>query len=473
MMNQGIAEKFVKYKNTLLYYGCYAAFIFIIGVYVHQIIISSNNLFSTDFYKFYQSVRFYFDGQNIYSNIIRPLKPIEALSLHHTLPRLILPSDLNPPFFIMLLTPFAWLSYGHALLCWSVITFCCSVLGILLSLKSYPEAWQNPNIRWYALAGLLIYFPVYANFFLGQLGSILLLITAAAWLQCRKKSYDIAGILLGFAFSLKLFYGLFLIFFLIRRKWRTLFIMITTYVSCSFAAFVFFGLSNYKHYLYTLNHIRWFAGSWNASLYGFLIRLFGTGHEGNHPIINYPSLGQPFYHIISIIILVYFVYQIHKSYQNEMRVADYNPRDELDWQFSLTLVVMLLLSPLAWLYYFTLLIIPFITIIRLIHKLRHFNFNFCLLIVILLLSGTPNYYRLPTEMVKLSMAITWANYYFYSLVLLFFLLFKIRVQMNKKEVIDRDNNRTKFSPNMQLLLYLLSIYPSLIIFTCATLAIVG
>lgn len=472
MINQEIYGKYIKYKNPILFYCGILALMIITGVYIHQIIIASNNLFSTDFFKFYQSVRFYFAGQNIYSDIIRPLNYVESLALHKT--HIILPSDLSPPFLIMLLTPYAWLSYSQALLCWSVITFFSTVLGISFVIRSYPTAWQNPIIRIYLLAGLLIYFPSYANFFLGQLSSILLLITAAAWLNCRKKSYGTAGVLLGFALSLKLFFGLFLLLFLIRKQWRALCLMLITYISCCLSALLFFGLATYQNYLFTLNHIRWFASSWNASLLGFFYRIFGIGHEGNHPLFNYPSFGHFLYIAISLLLLIYFIYEIHKSHQLENKLIDVNATDEMDWQFSLTLVVMLLLSPLAWLYYFTLLMIPFITIVRLSHKLKQFNFNFCLLIFILLLSGSPTYYRLPTEMIKSSMIITWANYYFYALFLLLLLLIKIRFQMNNREAaITTVNHHIKFTAHMQLLLYMLAVYPSFIIFAFATLKIVG
>lgn len=472
MINQEIIGKYIKYKDSLLYYCGILALIIITFVYINQIIIASNNLFSTDFYKFYQSVRFYFAGQNIYSDIIRPLNQIESLALHKT--HIILPSDLNPPFLTMLLTPYAWLSYGQALLCWSVITFFSTVLGISLVIKSYPSAWQNPTIRMYLLAALLIYFPSYANFFLGQLSSILLLITTAAWLNCRKKSYGTAGVLLGFALCLKLFFGLFLLFFLIRKQWRALCLMIITYLSCCFSALIFFGVATYQNYLFTLNHIRWYASSWNASLLGFFYRVFGIGHEGNHPLINAPLFGHFLYTALALLLLIYFIYQIRQSYQQENNLIEMKATDELDWQFSLTLVVMLLLSPLAWLYYFTLLMIPFITIVRLSHKLKQFNFNFCLLIFILLLSGSPTYYRLPTEMVKTSMVITWANYYFYALFLLLLLLIKIRYQMNNREIaIIPVKSNTKFTANMQLLLYMLAVYPSFIIFAFASLKIIG
>ena len=62
---------FERNKNLLIMLGGFAALIWIIVVYGHALLVSSNSLFSTDFYKFYQSALFYFEGQNIYDKIIK------------------------------------------------------------------------------------------------------------------------------------------------------------------------------------------------------------------------------------------------------------------------------------------------------------------------------------------------------------------------------------------------------------------
>ena len=300
-----------KHKNTLLFYGGIIA-IFIISIeYAHQLLIAANNLFSTDFYKFYQSTRFYFDGQSIYDKIIRPLNPVEAIALHNT--SFILPSDLNPPFFILILLPFAWLSYSNALMVWSVMSFIATCAGILLVLKSHPVLWNNKALRLWAFAGFLLYFPTYANFCIGQVSSILLLITVSAWLACRNGQNSKAGILLGFALSIKLFYGLFIIFFIARKQWRALISLTATFLTSSIIALLFYGNEIYKNYFNTLQHVRWYASSWNASVFGFLIRIFGTGHEGNHALIKSPDLAYPVYFIISLSLLIYMVWIIRQT----------------------------------------------------------------------------------------------------------------------------------------------------------------
>lgn len=452
--------KFERYHLNLFYYFSLIALFLITLNYAYQILISSQHLFSTDFYKFYQSAHFYLNGQNIYNPIIRKFAHTNTSNNVN----LVLPSDLNPPFFIMLLIPLANLSYANALLLWSFISFISTVSGILLVIKSYPAAWQNKTIRLWALAALLIYFPCYANFYLGQVSGLLLLITAAAWFTCRSKKEYIAGFLLGFAFSIKLFFGLFLLFFLLKKQWRAFIIMLATFACCGFSALWFFSARTYMSYFNTLQQITWYGSHWNASIFGFLFRTF----SGNlHNI-------RLFYIIIAMMLIIYFVmafrHLIHKDNIN----SEQQQIDQLDWQFSLTIILMLLFSPLAWLYYFMLLLIPYLTAIRLNKQSTSFNVNFCLLITILFLTGSPNNYIFPIDVVRKSIALTGGNYYFYALLLLLGLFILIGKQFTNrlnKNLIPK--NISQFNPQTQLLLYALAVYPSFLIFAFAKLAMVG
>ena len=298
---------FEKDKNfLLLFIGAIAALIWITLVYGHTLIISSASLFSTDFYKFYQSALFYFEGQDIYDKIIRPLSPAEVAFMHGTI--LVLSSDLNPPFFTLLLLPTAWFDYTQSFIIWSALSFIATIAGILLTFKPYPALWNNINARLWALVGFLLYFPTYANLRFGQVTSFLLLITAGAWLASRKQKDHIAGILLGLALSIKAFYGLFLIYFAVRRQWRLLFYMCVTYAICAASALWVFGYSTYKIYYLTLTKILWYSASWNGSILGFLTRLFGGDNEGNHPIFNYPFLTHPLFLLSSLLLTVYLIW---------------------------------------------------------------------------------------------------------------------------------------------------------------------
>ncbi len=456
---------FEKNKNLFVFLGSVAALTWIILVYGHAIMVSSETLFSTDFYKFYQSALFYFEGQNIYDKIIRPLSPPEIAFMHGTI--LTLSSDLNPPFFILLLLPTAWLSYTQSFLIWSLLSLIATFIGILLALKPYPALWNNINLRLWALVGFLLYFPTYANLRFGQVTSFLLLITAGAWIACHKRKNGTAGILLGIALSIKAFYGLFFFFFLARRQWRLLFYMCATYAVCAVSAFWVFGISAYKSYYLILTKILWYSASWNASLLGFLTRIFGGDNEGNRPIFHIPYATPILFMILFGLLTIYLIWTNWPK-ANSKSFSSQTNADLFDWGFSLTIVLMILLAPLGWLYYFPLLIIPYITILRISDNLPSFNMNLTLLSLILLLSSMPGNYQRPESVIQTSMILTWASYYFYALVLLFGLLVMLRNQiLNKNYQANLYTTQHKFSPAIQLLLYLLAAIPSFITFGIA------
>lgn len=465
MISNSILEKHHLRLNSLIQYCGYLALTLVTYKYAHQIFLASQNLFSTDFSMIYHSVQFYYSGQNIYSPVIRPLNVAQAAVLHKT--SITLFSDLNTPFFILLLLPFAYLTYGNALLIWSLISFISMIVAVLLILRSCPTIWQNYAIRIWILVGFLIYFPTYANFCIGQISSIVLLITAGAWLACRKK-YDIyAGVLLGFAFSFKLFFGLFLIFFLVRKQWLALIIMLITFLSSTVISILFFGIKTFQNYLTTLHSINWYASSWNASIVGFIYRIFGTNNNNNHVWVNGNYTTSIIYIIICLLLLSYYVWTIYAQQNKKPAFMCNQNHKELDWQFSLTIILMLLLSPLAWLYYFPLLLIPFITIIKSIHQSAHFNFYFCLLISLIILSSIPNSYQTSPLTNKSLIAFTSGSFYFYALILLFTVLLSLKTLKNKFN--QEIPHIQKFTPHMQLLLYLLAIYPSLITFVIGSL----
>ncbi len=455
-----------KNKKLLVFLGGCIALIWIISVYGHALFVSSNSLFSTDFYKFYQSALFYFEGQNIYDKIIRPLTPAEVAFMHGTI--LVLSSDLNPPFFILLLLPTAWLSYTQSSLIWSALSLIATIAGILLALKPFPALWNSINLRLWALAGFLLYFPTYANLRFGQVTSFLLLITAGAWIACHKRKDGAAGVLLGLALSIKAFYGLFFIYFLIRRQWRLLIYMCSTYIVCALGALWVFGAATYKSYYLTLTKILWYSASWNASLLGFLTRMFGGDNEGNRPIFNIPHLTPLLFLILFGALTIYLIWTSWPRKNLMNKLSEQTKIDLFDWGFSLTIVLMILLAPLGWVYYFPLLIIPYITILRISNNLSSFNLNLTILSLILLLSSMPGNYQRPESVIQTPMILTWASYYFYALILLFTLLVMLRNQLlNKKYTANAYSMQHKFSPGVQLLLFLLAAIPSLITFGIA------
>lgn len=470
-MQEIISKRLQINPHWIMQIAGFIVLIVITIIYGHVIIHAANNLFSTDFFKFYQSTQFYFEGQSIYDKIIMPLNPVDAAFFQQKI--LILNSDLNPPFFTLILLPMAWLTYYQALLLWSSISAIATVAGILMVLTTYPALWHNRLLRLWVFIGFLVYFPTFANIRFGQVSSILLLLTAAAWLACRKQQVRRAGVLLGLALSIKLFYGIFLIFFAVRKQWRLLCYLIITYLTCALTALWFFGFRTYESYFAALRHINWIGTTWNASILGFLIRLFGGNNEGNLAVFNHPGITQPLYWIISLSLAAYLITTSWRD--NKLPVINYSKLkidglDYFDWGFSLAIVVMLFVTPLAWLYYFPLLIIPFVTILRITAKVPTVNFNLILLSLIILLSGMPCNYERPKAITNAAMALSWASYYFYALVILVILMIFLRKQLLKIKMQNVVSAQySLLSPVVQTILFMVAALPSLLSFVIAVL----
>lgn len=323
-------------------------------VYAVEINKDKDNFLLKDYGKFYQATQFFLKGESIYS---APTK-IQKTSLKHS-------TLLNPPFFILLLLPLGLLSYPISLWLWSLISIACGIISVLFLLKILNFQKQQLNYVLGFFLAFFVYYPTFTNMQFGQVTLFLMPLITGAWLAARQKNYYWLGILLGIAASIKPFIGLFFLYLLIRCEWRALACFLITLFICSLLASIVFGYHSYIDYFYVLQSVNWYSASWNDSLLGFLLRLFG-GKEINTPLISLPWLTYKLYYLIEILLLgmyIKFIWPIKKI----------NLQKKLDIDFSLTIVVMLLLSPLAWLYYFPFLIIPFIVLLQLAKEHQSIN----------------------------------------------------------------------------------------------------
>lgn len=121
---------------------------------------------------------------------------------------------LTPPS-ALIIEPFSSLSPLAAKRCWLVANLIFLLFIVLLLRRITSLGWER-----IALLMFLAFIPLRSNFLLGQMHIlVLLLITFSAWLYFRKSQY-LAGISLALAAALKIYPGLFLIFFIFKRQWR-------------------------------------------------------------------------------------------------------------------------------------------------------------------------------------------------------------------------------------------------------------
>lgn len=351
-------------KRFLLWIAALIILLVCLVGYFKRTIFSGGFYGSSDFFKFYESALFYFSGQNIYSNDIVEMKS------HLITSWVTSDGNLNPPFFTLLLLPLHVFNYAKAYQYWNIFSAACFVLGVHVALRPFPQWHKNSLV---ILALFLLYLPTSAVFAYGQVTGLLLLFLASAWVLARSQHDVSAGVFIGLACAVKLFCGLFLIYFLCLKRYRVVVVALVIITGTVLAGLMVFGWPAYMAYHSTLDSIGWYAASWNISFRGFFTRLF-SGAEKNIPIVSAPFLVNGLTGICTLALMGYLIYTWRKW--GEAR---------FDLGYALVMVAMLLLSPLGWVYYFPLLLIPYFVMISEGNGLVHLGL--CVLLFCSTLTG--------------------------------------------------------------------------------------
>jgi len=404
-------------KNTIILTSILAI---ILGFYIITIFYVSRSIPGLDFLKFYASAEFYSQGKSIYSPAAVDAYREIPNELRSKMTRDTMHPNLNLPFMTLIFLPFGLLDVNFAYLLWSIISL---ILGLISSWIIYDILHGQINRSFLMGIPILLFafFPTFISIVYGQVSLLLLLIVVIAWSALRSENEIIAGIFFGFALNIKIFTGLFLIMFLLQRRTKLILWYFGTFLITNFLALIAFGMETYIEFIQNLSTITWYGASWNASFLGFFTRILG-GSEGE-PLINLPELAYGLNYASTIILLLTLAWAVKTQKIKNKKIYD-------DLLFSLCIVFMLLLSPLGWMYYFVLLIIPVIILWQI--KDPRYKTHFRVLIIIAwILSTIPLALTSSSEIKTIDMFV-WGGAYFYALLLFSFLILWAILIMNQK-----------------------------------------
>lgn len=322
---------------------------------------------SSDFYKFYLSGQRLHDGLSMYW--LPPPRQIKGDACHRDTPeearaaampppnRLTLGGNvpclgpnLNPPIFMAAMLPLSQLPYGQAWWIWAGFSSMCIVLSAwLLSCAPRPHSLRQHGARTLILSALLFaFYPTLANFGLGQLGSLLLLLLTLSWVGLRQGQATLSGVWLGWAIALKPFLGLLLVGLFAAKRWRVAFATTACAALTSLTAGMLFGWTAYLDYLSLASNVSWTATNWNASWIGFVDRAF------IHAFTDADFVGLRLSKLVGwslpALLIVAWLWRLHTLNKASSSLADVT-------LFSLGIPLALLASPLGWLYYFPTLVL--------------------------------------------------------------------------------------------------------------------
>jgi hypothetical protein len=168
------------------------------------------------------------------------------------------------------------------------------------------------------------------------------------------------------------------------------------------------GWGVFVRYGEILDGVTWHSASWNASYAGFFTRIFG-GSE-NVPLFEMPRLGWGIVMTLNILTVAGLLWLSAKVSSEPVRRLS-------DVTFGLTIVVMLLVSPFGWIYYFPLLFLPFVISWR---EAKALNAPRCRnAIAAAWIMSTVPHILIPAHLNNSAeMWFIWGGSYFYSLIIL-------------------------------------------------------
>lgn len=389
-------------KKTILF----ALMILTIAGYVVMIWGVTKTYLLFDFIKFYASADLYRSGESIYTPI--PYNRYFAIPAEELaeVPRETMHPNLNLPVLTLIFLPFTFFNIRTAYILWGLMSVALGVAAVDVIYRQLTADKPDRLLRAVAIILVLLYFPSVAAVWFGQVSFLLFWLLALTWAAWRSGNDRLAGIAMGLALVVKINTGIFLLVFLLERRWRLLAWAAGVFLASNLLGLAIFGLSEHLAYLNVLDQITWYAASWNASLHGFFSRIFG-GSE-NRPLIDLPGLTTGLSLLLSAGLAAALVWAAWPRPGKTQLTRDL--------VFCLAIVVMLLVSPLGWMYYFMLLLLPVLVIWRAAERSIHKNL-YRGLIIFAWVSSTIPHWLVPSKDVTPLVIFFWAGVYTYTLVL--------------------------------------------------------
>lgn len=376
------------------------------------------------FFHFYLNQQINVDFSSLYAASVayqHHLNPYGTLDGSFLLNPDSLAINVNPPFHLLFFSPLTYFNYNTASLIWG---FSSLFFGICGSLLSFYLTSSTAYFKSHKLTFVLMYLSCYAtlmNTNLNQVAGFLLFLIMLGYFFYLRQNDHTAGLIWGLAASLKLFPALLLIFALSEKRYKTFVTMLLCLMISSSIPLYSQSIEIYLAYFKMLDSLLWYGNSWNASLYGFLFRQFGNFNLNENVLTI--KIG---YYSLFIVILFWYKQKIERL-KNTTHAG-----------FCLTLLIMLLLSPFGWMYYFTLLIMPLVLVYASFNQQK--NKYLSLWLACLFLLNTP-IINIQTRYISVVVyKITVYSIYFYGLLLLIYLF--LQATKNAMRMPYLDNNVT-------------------------------
>lgn len=301
-----------------------------------------------DFSIFYSTSAALRRGLNPYTCDLRPI----AAQFHMDIGRLI--HTTSTPTFLLMFEPLALLPPRAAYWTWFAVSATAFVAAAILLLRDRAAALDRAQTQVFA-ALMLIYMPTSVHLIFAQAQFIILMLLIVMMRGLRRGNDLLAGVAFALAAALRAFPFVMAAYLIVKRRWRVLFfgalalaaielITIATLGWPIFSGFIRFAL----HAPANIADIGVRQPS-NASLSPFITRIFWYAFGlALDPMLNRVRALTAVAAELGVIALA-------------VRATLREPanRDSDSRAFGLWIAVTLLVSPITWIHYFVLLLVPF------------------------------------------------------------------------------------------------------------------
>jgi hypothetical protein len=279
-----------------------------------------------DFIQPYLMSRAILEGLNPYTPLPgltrRYLRIEQSNPLPHATP--------HTPVAGLLCVPLGLLEYRTAALVWGALEIACLATCILMVGRAWKLGLERRVI--FILALLMAWPPVIEEIRWGQFGSILLLLAVCALIALRQDRALRAGLALGLMFALKLFAWPILLYLAMRRRWRAVAAAFVATLAANLLAAIVLGWGVITDYYLRI---------------GPEVAAFHRRNPLN--ISAWTWMPDSISILAPALILI-----------GGLWLA---ARTDPEAAFCLLLIVSLLVSPVLWLHYATIALIPFTVIV--------------------------------------------------------------------------------------------------------------
>ena len=277
---------------------------------------------------------------------------------------------IGPPFQAAFFAPFAFInaiSPVAARLLWHALNLACFALGVWWSVEAWNAARGRlglSELTWLPmlfapLAAILL--PLQTNFEHQNMNALLLAFIAGSTVQLLIGSSIVAGIFIGVATALKAFPALLIVYLLVRRHWTAALAAIASAAALSIVlplgVYGYAGFMDLARTFWRLGNSGWPVRGNNQSLVAAIDRLttgpFGMGDaSGVRVAAEVPVAATIFAGVAVVLLLIQFVTLLRTP----------RARRAVPVEIASVTVLAILLSPIAWDHYWTMMFPAFLII---------------------------------------------------------------------------------------------------------------